>query len=314
MISLPRVSVLMPTYNASEFIEEAIKSVIDQTYENIELVICDDASTDDTKDQLVKFHRAYPDRITLLINEENIGITRNCNKILDACTGKYICFFAGDDIMLPDKISAQVAVLESDVEASMCYHRVEIFDSETKGTISITESTRTIYSFFDIIEKIGLPGANSIMARRSCLPPDGYNVLIPAVSDWLFFIEIALRGKILFLNASYAKYRKHCGGASNRTNELLQETLYTLEIIKRRYAGDYRINAACKKARFRYLAGELARLIKINDVDRIKNLNLQYIRKDFLALGAAISLYIKSGVYKLNIGALIYSIMKYIKN
>ena len=98
-------------------------------FKNLELVVSDDCSTDGTQEVL----KEYIDnkRIRLLLNEKNQGITDNCNQALSYCSGKYVCFFAGDDVMLPNKISAQVALLEKHQEASMCYHPVNVFDSDS---------------------------------------------------------------------------------------------------------------------------------------------------------------------------------------
>lgn len=276
-ISFPKVSVMIPVYNASEFIIECLESILSQDYKNIELVVSDDCSTDGTQDILKNY--AGNEKVKLYLNERNLGVTTNCNQALRECTGEYICFFAGDDVMLPYKISSQVQLMESDSDASMCYHQVDVFDSESNNTLYKTESGgRTIFSFFDILEKGGLPGINSIMARKDCIPPNLYDTRFPVVSDWLFMTEIALRGKILFIDEVYTKYRKHIGGASMKADNLLDETLWTLDYISNRYNGNSQIGVVCRKSRVRHLLGSLYRSLVKRDKKLISELIGRFYR------------------------------------
>lgn len=260
VLMTPKVSIMVPVYNAHSFIKECIESILNQSYSNIELVVSDDCSTDGTQDILRNYIK--DERIKLFFNKKNLGVTHNCNQALSACTGKYVCFFAGDDLMLPGKIAAQVELMESNSQASMVYHRVNVFNSRTNKTYYDTEvRQRTIYSFFDILEKGGLPGANSVMARRDCIPSTFYNIYIASVSDWMMFIELSLRGEILFLDKIYARYRKHEGGVSSQADVLLDETLETLKIIEKRFGGNSKISSSCARGRRRYLFGSLYRAI-----------------------------------------------------
>ncbi|MDD2162454.1 glycosyltransferase [Pseudomonas sp. MIL19] len=311
---MKKVSVMLPTYNCEEFIVECLESILGQNYDNIEIVICDDASTDATAVILQDFKSRYPTKINLCINETNLGITLNCNKALASCTGDYVSFFAGDDVMLPGKISEQVRMLDADDEASFCYHRVEIFDNEDGTTLSITEPKRTIFSFFDIIEKGGLPGANSVLAKRHLIPNEGYNIKIPAVSDWLFFIELALRGKIIFSTNILSKYRKHPDGCSAKADFLITETLETVELISRRFRQHPKIVSSCRKAKVRYLLGSIARLIKVNDSEHLARVNEEHVRYASIVLYAAVWIYVKSGLPKLRVGEKIFHVIKYTKS
>jgi glycosyltransferase involved in cell wall biosynthesis len=267
----PKVSVMIPVYNAKEFIADCLDSILSQDYQNLELVVSDDFSTDGTQNILKKY--AGDERIKLLLNDRNLGITDNCNQALSYCTGEYVSFFAGDDVMLPNKITSQVTMLEKHQEASMCYHRVNVFDSDSGKTLYDTESHgQTIYSFLDIIEKGGLPGINSVIARRECLPPNLYNNNFSVVSDWLFMLEIALRGKIIFIDQIYTRYRKHLEGASMKANNLLDETLLTLNYMDDRFNGNLKVSSSCNKSRRRVLLGALFRALNTRDKKLVTDL------------------------------------------
>jgi len=293
IIKSPKVSIMVPVYNAKDFIFECIESILSQSYRNIELIVSDDFSTDGTQLLLERFKN--DGRVRLFLNPENMGVTDNCNQALFSCTGKYVCFFAGDDIMLPGKIEEQVLLMEGNEKASMSYHRVNVFDSKTGKTLYVTElSGRTVYSFFDIIEKAGLPGANSVMARRDCIPATLYNSDFPSVSDWLMFMELSLRGEILFINKVYAKYRKHQGGVSGKADCLLDETLKTLYYIENRFFNHPKIISSCAKGRRKYLFGSLFRSLYFNNKLLINDICTRFFKNKNYLISVIVFCYSKS--------------------
>lgn len=139
----PLVSVIVPTYNQEEFIEETLNSIIKQSYENLEIIVSDDASTDKTP-SIIKAFAEKDKRIHAFFSEQNKGISGNFNKAFDACTGEYITFFSGDDIMLPQKIEKQVRFLEQNKDCPLVMHQVEIFNSETGEINTIHKNTNEL--------------------------------------------------------------------------------------------------------------------------------------------------------------------------
>jgi glycosyltransferase involved in cell wall biosynthesis len=107
------VSIVMPAYNAGLFIENAIGSIIAQEYQNWELLIADDGSTDNTR-QIVD--RYLDPRIKSFHNESNLGYLKACNKVLALCRGQFITFQDADDWSAPDRLSKQLAAFENNSE------------------------------------------------------------------------------------------------------------------------------------------------------------------------------------------------------
>ncbi len=103
------VSVCIPAYNAAAFIGEAIQSVLDQTYENFEIVIIDDCSTDGTADAVRKFDDS---RIRFWVNEQNLGATENWNRVVHAARGEYLKVLCDDDVLHRNCLARQVAILD----------------------------------------------------------------------------------------------------------------------------------------------------------------------------------------------------------
>jgi len=275
----PLVSVLCPVYNAEKFIESTLLSIVKQDYENIEVVVSDDCSTDGTVSVISKMAEQFPEKIIVNLNKSNLGITRNCNKALALCGGKYVSFFAGDDLMYPGKISAQVLAMESDSDCSLSYHPVDVLDGENDNCLLFTtEKDKQSYrSFVDVIARGGVIGACSIMARLDAIPPYGFSASFPSVSDWLMHIEVALRGKIIKVDGVYAGYLRHSKGASRKTFETLGEVRGTLTFLRNRYPGSEAIVSITRKAYRRYILGELARLFIAGDDQRLGELSRQYM-------------------------------------
>jgi glycosyltransferase involved in cell wall biosynthesis len=109
MNEFPLVSICIPSYNTGKFIGAAIQSVLDQNYLNLEIVISDNCSTDNTVDVIRSFHDT---RIRYHVNEQNRGVEYNWNNAVHMARGKYIKLLCADDIIYPDCISDQVMVME----------------------------------------------------------------------------------------------------------------------------------------------------------------------------------------------------------
>ena len=105
------VSIVVPVYNASRFIDETINTVLDQTYTNWELLLIDDKSTDESV-KLIKPYAAKDKRIKLLRNKKNSGAAVSRNKGIDAAKGRYIAFLDADDLWSPTKLEKQAAFMQ----------------------------------------------------------------------------------------------------------------------------------------------------------------------------------------------------------
>ena len=110
-----KVSVLMGIYNCADTLAESIESILNQTHSNIEFIMCDDGSTDNTYEIANKYAKK-DSRIVLLRNEQNITLGPTLNKCLEHATGKYCARMDGDDVSVPDRFEKQVAFLESHPE------------------------------------------------------------------------------------------------------------------------------------------------------------------------------------------------------
>lgn len=126
---LPLVTVGIPCYNVERFIGYAIRSVLNQTYTNFELIITDDGSTDGTVDVIKQFNDP---RIKLIVDGENHGISYRLNQQIDMAQGKYFVRMDGDDIMFPNRIEEQIKYLQEHPDVSVVSSQTIIIDDENK--------------------------------------------------------------------------------------------------------------------------------------------------------------------------------------
>ncbi len=100
----PLVSIAMTTYNGEKYLSAQLDSILNQTYKNLEIIICDDCSTDDTRQILTNYSKK-DSRIKLFFNDKNLGYSKNFQKAISLCTGNFISLSDQDDIWIPEKIS-----------------------------------------------------------------------------------------------------------------------------------------------------------------------------------------------------------------
>lgn len=236
-ISRPLVSVVIIAYNHEEYITQAIEGVLIQDYENLEIIISDDASSDATPEIIQRYASKYPEKIRANLNEENLGVTGNCNKGLFLSRGDLICVVGGDDYFLPGKIEAQVQEFEKNEKLALCGHQVEVFyeDGSAKN-----HKFRYIHPSGRgprwVITK-GVPYcAVSIMFSRSAMPDHGFDPAIPVHSDAMMWIECLVNGgDYLYINKVFARYRRHSMNVTIDVNQGVAERAIMFDLLKERY-------------------------------------------------------------------------------
>jgi glycosyltransferase involved in cell wall biosynthesis len=228
------VSVIICTYNRARYISQAIKSVVEQDYKNIEIIVLDDASTDETESIV----RSINDpRIKYFKNEKNIGIAANRNVGLAKATGKYIAMLDSDDVWLDaNKISKQVAFLESDKRYALVGTNMITIDSSDKkiGSVGFYESDPEIHKH--ILSRNQFVQSSVLFPRQVALDLGGYDTKYILNEDYDLWLRIGK--KYLFANIpEYSVgYRVH-ETSIMRSKKLLAARIH-LDIIKK-YGKDY---------------------------------------------------------------------------
>lgn len=125
---MEKVSIIMGIYNCASTLSEAIESILNQTFTDWKLIMCDDGSKDSTYELANDYQKKFPDKILLIKNEENMGLNFTLNKCLKEAKGKYVARMDGDDISLPDRLEKEVNFLEQHSEYSIVSTPMFFFD------------------------------------------------------------------------------------------------------------------------------------------------------------------------------------------
>lgn len=203
------VSIIMPSYNTADFIAETIRSVLSQTYENWELIIVDDCSTDNTDDIVAEF--LSDGRICYIKNEHNSGAAVSRNRALREAKGKWIAFLDSDDLWETDKLRKQITFMEENGFFFSYTDYIEI-DEESKpngrsitGPKRITKHGMYNYCWMGCLtvmydaEKIGLIQIKDIKKNN----------------DYAMWLKVCKRADCYLLDDTLARYRKRSGSISN---------------------------------------------------------------------------------------------------
>lgn len=115
----PLISVIMGIYNCESTLKEALDSLLSQTFQDFEIIMCDDGSKDGTVQVAQRYCDMYPDKFVLLKNDKNLGLNKTLNKCLAVAKGKYIARMDGDDISLPTRFEKEIQTLEKHPEFAL---------------------------------------------------------------------------------------------------------------------------------------------------------------------------------------------------
>lgn len=212
---MPLVSVIIPTYNRAEYLAGAIQSALDQTLQDLEIIVVDDGSTDDTPVMLERYrHRIraiYQDHCGLIAAVRNRGIRE--------ATGAYIAFLDSDDLWLPDTLEREVTHAEQYPEFGMVYSDGWFFDDATGQDRCRTHAYTPAESGWigpALLQQIFIqtPG---VLLRRAVLEETGLFAEEPALNmaeDWELWLRIAARYQIGFVNQPLFRVRLHAGSNS----------------------------------------------------------------------------------------------------
>jgi len=236
---LPKVSVHLPSYQQREFLRAAIESVLAQEYDNLEIVVGDDGSTDGTHDMVRDYARRFPGTFVPVLSTENRGTTANWNQILPRCTGDYVAWLDGDDLWLPGKLHRQIAFMEAHPDVVLTYTNAEHFESDGGRVTRLQhEARRNPFRGGEgeqMFRSASFFITSTVVARRSAIPPWGADPRLPMTSDWLLWVDITRHGRIGFLRETYTRYRRHANNITNRGAKALSDQLAMIAFAEGRY-------------------------------------------------------------------------------
>lgn len=245
----PLVTIGIPNYNYAGYIKETLESVANQTYANIELIIIDDCSTDNSITVIENWIKNYSGnmRIRFITNEKNLGLSGTCNVILNNANGKYLQLLDSDDIIYPYKISKQVEILENSSNTALVYSNVTVINE--KGEITNPDyCSRIRFDRNNMPEgkvKEQLLGFNFITVHSALVNTayakevGGFDETI-VLQDYYMWLELAEKYEFRYLNECTGAYRIHSASMSNniKTNPASVNSSMTIKFRHYRTANE----------------------------------------------------------------------------
>lgn len=213
----PLVTIGIPVFNTAKFIRSTLDSVKNQTYGNIEIIVVDDGSTDDSRDKILAWSKESNVPVKLMVNPENRGLTYSCNLILQAAKGKYYQKVDADDIILNDKIEKHVQLLECSCRRTAAvYSYVKLIDEEGQ-LIKQDYNDRINFGgrvtddlFFDLLSLNFIPNPSILVRTDAIRKVGGYDVTL-LFEDYDLWLRLSRQFDFYFDDTVTCLYRIHNG-------------------------------------------------------------------------------------------------------
>ncbi|RKE49212.1 glycosyltransferase family 2 protein [Sphingobacterium detergens] len=209
---IPTVTVLMAAYNSERYISQAIKSILNQTYANFELLIIDDGSTDGTIEQINTFD---DNRIKLLQNENNQGVVYTRNRAIEEAIGEFIAIMDSDDIATPNRLEILLNKFNKQPQLALIGSHASIIDSNghlTGQQIKVETDPQLLrYRLF-----FGNSFAHSSVMIRTSVFREFGGYRLPLAEDYDLFLRISTKYPVLNLDEALLLYREHPMGISKK--------------------------------------------------------------------------------------------------
>ncbi|MDR2772122.1 MAG: glycosyltransferase family 2 protein [Elusimicrobiota bacterium] len=254
----PLVSAIIPSFNHEKYVQEAIYSIINQTYENIELLVCDDGSTDDSWNKISELKNVCQKRFTNVFFDvcKNQGICLTLNKLIDKSRGEYIYLIASDDLAKPAAIKKQVDFLQNNPEYGQVMGDNEIIDENSRRVFwdkdrnNVPDESKAVYktlaqflqqeradidffsddfgSYKSLISGGNYIPNGNLFSKKLLLDSGKYQKNAP-LDDLYINLQMAQRCKIKFLNEILFSYRWHQTNTiknHKKASEMSDQTMY----------------------------------------------------------------------------------------
>lgn len=203
----PLVTAVIPNYNYSRYLADAVGSALNQTYENLEVIVVDDGSTDDS----LKVLEQFSDRIKV-IAQQNAGVSAARNNGVAAGAGEYLAFLDADDVWHPEKIKKQVERFASEPSLGMVHVGVRDIDADGRELRTLLDGMQGDVAPELLISDrpVILGGGSGIMITRRIFDDvGGFDQRLSTCADWDIFYQMGLRSKVAFIPYVLLDYRFH---------------------------------------------------------------------------------------------------------
>lgn len=284
------VSVVVVTYNSSPFIVETLESVLDQSWKEIELIITDDCSKDDTVEICRQWLKENGQRFScceMITSEKNTGVPANANRGLHIAKGGWISFLAGDDTLKPRCIEDNLLWLSSHNDVRVLFSFVEIYNNtfESQNLVGTTpgnpynpngimapdRSAESQYKMLLLNDRVHFT-PSLFLHRQTLLDIGGFDERFKLLEDYPLWLNLTKNGyKLYFMDKSTVNYRQHAAAINNMsTDYLIKPNYFRNEHFRNIYIYPYLPADIKLNQRFIWCVSQVFR---VNSLNRNKKLN-----------------------------------------
>jgi glycosyltransferase involved in cell wall biosynthesis len=224
--SMPKVSVIIPTYNCAHHLEQAIESAINQTYRDLEIIVIDDGSTDNTSQVVRKYETTIR-----YIWQENCGVSAARNHAIKSSAGELIAFLDADDWWEPTKLAEQVSLIAKDPELCLIYSDLDVSYDDGSVVHSFLSSRPLAaggYVFDQLLES-GFIIPSTVLLRRDCLEQVGmFDESMRSHEDLELWLRLCRIWKVALVRKALTHRRQ---GTANLTSNTSLRTEYGIKFL-----------------------------------------------------------------------------------
>lgn len=244
--SHPTLSVVFPNYNDARFLPVQLESMLSQSYPPMEIIIIDDASTDNSVEVINRFIAREP-RIRLICNERNIGVERNINRLVAEAKGDYLYLSAADDAVMPGFFEQTMAMLAQYPQAALCTGLGRLMNEAGRDTglraLPVISRKPCFLPPDQVRNKLSIYGrwfaVSSMIVRRDLLLAEGGQVVAAgSFADTLNAMVLALRHGSCFIPVEFSRWRQKAGANSKVADweAFRQQGAVVSELMRTRYS------------------------------------------------------------------------------
>lgn len=236
MIPRPKISVIVPNYNHSNYLKQRVESILSQTYTNFELILLDDCSIDNSREIIISY-KNVDTRIKIVFNKVNSGsVFKQWSKGLTLAQGEYVWIAESDDSADPRFLNHLVSILDQNDKLSFAYSDSWVID-ESGATLSTTsdwknkhfntqrwnhdhtaDGRQELNQFLSL--QCTVNNASSVLFRRSSIASiDGIDTTFRYAGDWMTYIKLSIQGDIAYSAERLSNYRVHASNASKKSED-----------------------------------------------------------------------------------------------
>ncbi len=267
----PAVTVIIPNFNYADFIEETLRSVLNQTFQDFEAIVIDDGSTDQSLQVIKKIRDEFRGKL-ILIEQENKGVYAARNRAIKIARGRYISFLDADDIWEPETLEGLVTYLEANPNCMMAYANASFFYNDTRrelghnigpGSKKTPHTGRCADKLF--LEGNFIPFMTTILRRQAFEQVGFFNETLKVGGDYDMFMRIACLYPIGYVDRLLCRVRRH---NRNLSFKLLLQAVTQIRILKKalKFFSDhqFRIDEMAVRKRWAQIYYELGTALVLN--------------------------------------------------